>query len=234
MARAVKEHEYAVRRDEILDVAQRLVQTKGYEAMTIQDILDRLSISKGAFYHYFGSKGELLEGILERMLTEVEGRVTPIVHDPELTALDKFHRFFSFVAAWKTAQRDFVLALLRVWYTDENAVVRQKTRTMMVRRVSPLVTSIIQQGVRERVWATPYPDAVGEVVLSLLQDMSDALAEVLLSSDPAVSNLACAQSKVAAYTDALERVLGGERGSLEIVDNRTLDLWFDVVREMAG
>src|SRR5262245_58568880 len=54
MARVVKEH--AVRRGEILDVAQRLVYTSGYEQMTIQDMLDELQISKGAFYHYFSSK----------------------------------------------------------------------------------------------------------------------------------------------------------------------------------
>ncbi len=54
MARIVKE--YSVRRNEILDAARQLVYTKGYEQMTIQDILDYLQISKGAFYHYFDSK----------------------------------------------------------------------------------------------------------------------------------------------------------------------------------
>jgi AcrR family transcriptional regulator len=49
MARIVKEEEYAARRNEILDAAQRLVYTKGYEHMTIQDILDDRHISKGAF-----------------------------------------------------------------------------------------------------------------------------------------------------------------------------------------
>ena len=38
MARTVKEEDYAVKRKEILDVAQRLVYTKGYEQMSIQDI----------------------------------------------------------------------------------------------------------------------------------------------------------------------------------------------------
>ncbi|MFN8470989.1 MAG: TetR/AcrR family transcriptional regulator [Anaerolineae bacterium] len=232
MARVVKEHEYAVRRDEILDVAQRLVQTKGYEAMTIQDILDRLGISKGAFYHYFGSKGELLEGIIERMLTEVEGRVAPIVNAPDLPALEKFHRFFAVVAAWKTAQRELALALLDIWYIDENALVRQKTRSLMARRIAPMVTLIVQQGVREGTWTTLYSDSIGVVVLSLLQDLSDALAEVLLASDPAQRTLSHAQATVAAYTDALERVLGSERGSLEIVDGETLEMWFDASREL--
>ena len=53
MPRVVKEEDYAARRNEILDVARQLVYTKGYEQMSIQDILDALKISKGAFYHYF-------------------------------------------------------------------------------------------------------------------------------------------------------------------------------------
>ena len=60
MARSVNEKEYAFKRNQILDVTQRLVYTKGYEQMAIQDILDELLISKGAFYHYFDSKPALL------------------------------------------------------------------------------------------------------------------------------------------------------------------------------
>src|SRR5215468_5283073 len=71
----------AVRRTEILDAAQYLITTKGYEQMTIQDILDRLQISKGAFYHYFDSKQALLEAIIERMQHEVAQILLPIVHD---------------------------------------------------------------------------------------------------------------------------------------------------------
>jgi AcrR family transcriptional regulator len=60
MPRTVNATLYTVRREAFLDVAQRLVQTKGYEAMSIQDVLDELDASKGAFYHYFDSKQALL------------------------------------------------------------------------------------------------------------------------------------------------------------------------------
>lgn len=200
----------------------------------IQDILDGLGISKGAFYHYFDSKGDLLEGIIERMLGEVERRVAPVINDPDLSAVEKFHRFFAMLSAWKTTQRDFALAVLDVWYTDDNALVRQKTRTLMVQRVAPLVNVIIGQGIREGTWTTPYPSRIGAVVLSLLQDASDALAHVLLAPDPAVRNLANAESTLAAYTHAIERVLGAQTGTLEIVDRATLELWFDASRELAG
>src|SRR5438105_7630718 len=107
MARIVKEH--AVRRNEILDVARRLVYTKGYEQMTIQDILDDLQISKGAFYHYFTSKQALLEAIIERMQEVVEPLVLAIVHDPHLSALEKLRRLFVTVSRWKTARTESLL-----------------------------------------------------------------------------------------------------------------------------
>src|SRR5438876_8405567 len=122
MARIVKEQAYAVRHNAILNVAQRLVYTKGYELMTIQDILDDLQISKGAFYHYFDSKPALLEALIKRMEDEIEKLLLPIVHDPEVSALQKLQHFFDTINRFKTARKVFLLALLHVWYRDDNAI----------------------------------------------------------------------------------------------------------------
>ena len=66
MPRTVNVEAHQVRRDAFLDVAQRLIQTKGYEQMSIQDVLDELDTSKGALYHYFDSKQALLDGVVDR------------------------------------------------------------------------------------------------------------------------------------------------------------------------
>src|SRR6266567_609789 len=179
MARVVKE--YGVRRNEILDEAQRLMESKGYEQMTIQDILDGLQISKGAFYHYFGSKQELLEAVLARIMDVVEQLLFPIVHDPHLSALEKFQRFCTTLARWKTTQRTFLLALLRVWYTDDNAIVRQKLHIANDKRTAPLLTTIVRQGIQEGVMSASYPDQIGEIVLSIMADLSEKLGMQLLS-----------------------------------------------------
>ena len=155
MVRVVKD--YAVRRNEILDVAQRLMTSKGYEQMTVQDILDELGISKGAFYHYFSSKQELLEAIIERLLDMSEQMLAPIVSDPALTALEKFERFFTSISDWKTARRGFVLALLKVWYQDDNAIVRSKLRLTLIQRIKPLLAAIIHQGILEGVMTCSQP-----------------------------------------------------------------------------
>jgi AcrR family transcriptional regulator len=225
MARIVKEEEYAARRNEILDVAQRLVFVKGYRRMTIQDILDDLQISKGAFYHYFDSKRALLEALTERMWEEVEQILVPIVQDSHLSALENLERYFATIAHWKIAQKTYLLGLLRTWYTDDNAIVRQKIQAMAVKRLAPMLTGIIQQGIQEGVFTSPFPDQVGELVVHLVQCLGDTLGRLFLSFEPDRDALQRIESTVAAYADALERVLGAPTGSLHLVDAETLKEW---------
>ena len=226
MARTVKEDEYAVKRKEILDVAQRLVYTKGYEQMSIQDILNELKISKGAFYHYFDSKQALLEALIERRQEEAVQLLFPILQDPQLTALEKIQRYFDAAGQWKTARKDFFLGLLRGWYADDNAIVRHKVFASGVKQIAPLLTEVIRQGVQEGTLTTSYPDQVSEVILSLFQGLGDSLSGAILSYEPDHDSLRRVEETVAAYTDALERVLGAPSGSLNLVDQENLKMWF--------
>jgi AcrR family transcriptional regulator len=229
MARIVKEP--AVRRNEILDLAQRLVYTKGYEQMTIQDILDGLQISKGAFYHYFDSKQALLEAVIERMGEEALQLLLSIVHDPALPALEKLQRYLATANRWKIGQKAFFLALLRVWFTDDNAIVRQKLRATAIREIAPLLAEIIRQGIQEGVMTVTYPDQVGEVIASLAQDAGETIGALILSFDPERDDMQRVERTVAVYTDAFERVLGVPAGSLSLVDDQTLKKWFVSPRE---
>ncbi len=223
MARTIKEYDRAARRNEILDAAQRFVYTKGYEQMTIHDILDELHISKGAFYHYFDSKQDLLEALIERLLDEAEQRLNPIVQDSSLSAFDKLERYFEAAARWKTDRKDFMLALLRVWYADHNAIVRQKVFALTVKRITPIISEIIRQGIREGVINTPYPDQAGELFLSLWQTLGEVISRLLLTHD---ADFRLIHTIVAAYNDAVERILGAAPGTLRLIDPVTLDEWF--------
>lgn len=226
MARIVKAEEYALKRNEILDRARRLVYTKGYEQMTIQDILNDLQISKGAFYHYFGSKQEVLEALIERLQEERDQLLFPVVQDPHLPALEKLQRVFATLAHWKTAQKTFLLALWRVLYADDNARFRQKWRAAALERISPLLATIIRQGIQEGALTASYPEQSGTVVLALVLDLSETLGVLLLSSELDHNAQSRIENTVAAYTEALERVLGVTTASLQLVDAETLREWF--------
>ena len=223
MTRTAKE--FTVRRNEILDVAQRLVYSEGYEQMTIQDVLDNLQISKGAFYHYFRSKQDLLDAMVEHMIEAGENLILPIIQDPNLNAMEKLQRYFDTVARWKNAQRAYLVTIMRVWYADHNAIVRQKMTAAAIQRISPLFIQIIHQGIREGFFAPNYPDQVSEVVMSLVQSMGDTLAQFILFYDPKSDDFQRIAGSVAAYTDAVERVLGAPPNSIHFFDVEILKDW---------
>jgi len=221
----------AERRSDILESAQRFTITKGFEQMTIQDILDDLQISKGAFYHYFASKQALLDALIDLYLDQSMQIILPIVEDPNLTALEKFERLFSVVARWKLAQKPFMLALLRVWYLDENTLVRQKQTAATLQLVGPQITRIVHQGVQEGVFNTPYLEQIGEVVLVLMIGLGDAVSALLLSEGPLQETIERLNKTLAVYIDSIERTLGAMRGTLHLYDPEVLQAWVTTVAD---
>lgn len=53
--------------NKILEVSQRLFLEKGYDNTKIQDIADELGMTKGAIYHHFESKEEIMNKLGESM-----------------------------------------------------------------------------------------------------------------------------------------------------------------------
>jgi AcrR family transcriptional regulator len=225
VTRIVKD--YDVRRDEILDVAQQLFYRKGFEPTAIQDIIDNAGIAKGTFYHYFGSKLDLLDALIERMLSQTLKSVEPLVDDDRLNALEKVTGFFARIESWKIENKAFFLDVLRVWQKDENAIFRHKLKVASGRSVIPLLTEIIHQGVAEGVFVTDYPDDLAEILLQIGQSVSETASELLLKIEKDDHALDIVERKVAVYEHAVERLLGAPSGTLKLFDFTRVRLWFD-------
>lgn len=233
MARMVKQEEYAEKQNEILNAAQRLIYIKGFESMSIQDIIDEIHISKGAFYHYFDSKSALLEALVERYGMEAERIWAPIVEDASLDTLKKLNLLFNATSRWKVGHKEFLFELLKVWYDDNNSIMRQKVYEHGKASLVPVLSQIIQQGVEEGVLSTPYPDHAGEIAWTLLLGLGEPMVNILLSPQPETVDLEDLERRLGAHVDALERVLGAPGGSLEILDMQTMREWLDVAKQFA-
>jgi AcrR family transcriptional regulator len=215
----------AVRRKEILDTAQRLIYTKGYEPMTIQDIVDELQISKGGFFHHFDSKQALLDALIERMRTEVEPLMLTIVNDAKMPALEKFQRFFATGSQWRTEHRSQLLPLLHVWFSDKNVLTRRRMHLARSRIASPMFAAIIRQGIQEGVFATPYPDQAAGVIYTLMKSLDEKVVDLLLVPQLESEKLSQILSLQAAYVDIFERILGAPSGSLQQGNPEMLNRW---------
>ena len=226
MPRTLNPVAHAIKRDAFLDVAERLIRTKGYEQMTVQDVLDELDASKGAFYHYFDTKQALLEAVVERMADAALAVIEPITADPDLPAAARLQAVFSMAGRWKTERSDLLLGLMRSWYSDENDLVRLRVARAGSARVTPILAGIVRQGTAEGAFSPTSPDHAAAILMTLLTGSSDAVGQLALERQDGRTSVEEVERFMAAYGEAIERILGLPAGSFVLIDARSLHVWF--------
>ena len=218
---------HSTRREAFLDAAQRLIQAQGYEAMSVQDVLDAVDTSRGAFYHYFDSKQALLEGVVERFADAALAGLEPVLDDTSLSAARKLERIFGGIQSFKAERRELVLAIVEVWNSDANAIVREKLRRLSTRRLVPVLAPVIEAGVAEGAWRAPGPaEETAGLLLALLLGFQERALELFLGRHSGTVTFAEVERSIGAFTRGFERILGAPAGSLVLVDKRALEMWF--------
>ncbi len=209
-----------VRRSELVDCAQALFFSKGYEATTIADIIARAGVSKGGFYHHFLSKEDLLDALIERITETLIANARDILEDETLDALTKLNRFMARNQQWKADAAPAMRRLYAVFADPANAVLYQRIVKAGVAALAPALARIVAQGNREGTFDAPDPGLVAELLLHIAnarQELSmDAIAAATRGeTDKATDMFVTRIRKEEALVD---RVLGLPRGSIRFVD----------------
>lgn len=227
MPRVLDPASHATRRDAFVEAAQRLIATKGYERLNVQDVIDAVGASKGAFYHYFASKEALLEAVVERIGERALAAVGPIVDDPALSACEKLERLFATMARFKSERKDLVLGLLEVWLSDDNAIFREKVRRNGIEGMGPVLAEIIRQGNDRGEFRAGPPDETARVLIALMISTNEDLAGMVVRGQTQPVPLEVVERTMDAYTSAMERILGlPPPRRLTILDPQAIRFWF--------
>ncbi|MCU5518461.1 TetR family transcriptional regulator [Bacillus wiedmannii] len=166
--RTVKEYEE--RRKEILETAERLFLTKGYTKTTVNDILKEIGIAKGTFYHYFKSKEEVMDEIIMRIIKEDVTKAKRIVSNPDIPVLDKL---FKILMEQSPKSGDVKEKMIEQFHQPNNAEMHQKSLVQSIIHLSPVLTEVLEQGIEEGIFSTPYPQEIIELLLSSAQVIFD-------------------------------------------------------------
>ena len=195
---------YDERYDEILSVSETLFTTKGYAKTTINDILEGVQISKGTLYYYFKSKEEIMDAVIMRMAENSKTASQKIADMPGLLANEKLLKVF-------TEQPGKNEAIIEQLHQDDNSAMHLKSLTETLLAISPAMAQIVQQGIDEGVYKTPYPRESFEILFTG--------AQFLL--DPALFKWSAAeqQQRVLAFIYVMETVLGTEKGCFDSLFN---------------
>jgi len=73
--------------EQILDLAETLIQTRGYSAFSYQDIADSLGIRKASIHYHFPSKTELGIAVVDRYIARFGAGLTTISDDQSQSSM---------------------------------------------------------------------------------------------------------------------------------------------------
>jgi TetR/AcrR family transcriptional repressor of nem operon len=84
-------------RDEILDAAQHLLQTRGCNGFSIRDLGDEVGLRTASLHHHFPAKADLLAAIVHRYRDRLNTRIAEIEAETDVlsTRLERVTALFS-------------------------------------------------------------------------------------------------------------------------------------------
>jgi AcrR family transcriptional regulator len=217
---------HAVRRDTFVEVATGLIMQQGYDGMSIQDVLDATGASRGAFYHYFRGKDDLLNAVIDKLVDDAWPMLEGIVSDPSTPAVDKFAGLFTGLASFKAERRDLVLAILRVWLSDENAVLRERWREVSSERLIRLLCVIFEQGRAEGTFRVRDAEADARVIVALMLASNTEASRLYLACREGTVTPDEVYIRLSAYADAVERLLGLPPDSTPLARRELIQQWY--------
>ncbi len=166
MARVVKKPEE--RRREIVSASRDLFLKQDYENTTMQDVMTTLRIAKGTAYHYFRSKEELLEAVVEDMVADYIAEVEKVLNECAGNALDKMRVLIS-VGKVNHHQTDTMDHLHR----PGNMGLHVRLLAVTLFRLAPLYARVISLGCEEGLFRTEHPLECAEILLAGIQFVTD-------------------------------------------------------------
>ncbi|MGG3892155.1 TetR/AcrR family transcriptional regulator [Metabacillus fastidiosus] len=193
------------RKTEIIDAAEELFLTKGYYKTTIIDILQKVGIAKGTFYYHFQSKEEVMDAIVMRFINKGVENAKVIASNPDLTAPEKLFQILMSPQPGTENKQQMVDQFHQV----NNAEMHQKSLVETILKLTPILTAVIEQGIEEGVFKTPYPRETVEFLLVSSQFLFD---EGIFQWQPAEL-----MKKAAAFSSIMENVLEAEKGTFSYI-----------------
>ncbi|BCY09619.1 TetR/AcrR family transcriptional regulator [Actinoplanes sp. L3-i22] len=88
-------------RRRILDTARRIVASKGYAAVGLNEVLGEARVPKGSFYHFFASKDAFGQALLDEYFVEYLAEMDDFLREPGLTTAQ---RLMNYWASWSDNQ----------------------------------------------------------------------------------------------------------------------------------
>jgi len=225
MARVRISKEYDERLKELLDAAQELFFSKGYQQVSVSDIIQKVGVAKGTFYHYFKSKSDLLDQLVNRFSEMALERAKSVVEDPDLKALEKLKQFIATVRSAKEENLELMKMVMKVLYRDDNLLLRHKMFSRSSELSAPLFSRIIREGTAEGVFSPVDVEEVSSLIMAMGFHLNETIVRMLLHAGDNPETFDVIERKLKTYERSVERLLGAPEGSFMVGDRSYIEMF---------
>ena len=132
------------RKNEILDVAERLFCAKGFDNASTNDILKEIGIARGTLYYHFKSKEDILDAMIERLTNQMVAKASAIALDESIPVLERLTRTMMSL----NVDNELGDMIMEQVHRPQNALMHQKVENMLLGRVNKLITKIAEDGIK--------------------------------------------------------------------------------------
>ncbi|WP_019636883.1 TetR/AcrR family transcriptional regulator [Paenibacillus fonticola] len=151
--------------EHILSVSAKLFTEKGFEKTSIQDIIDELGMSKGAIYHHFKSKEDILDAVMERQFTYVAQMLEELIHNTRASnAREKLILILEAIVSDPDAHS--IDDILSTQIKNPQFVMRGIK--IGVNHDAPVIAQLMMEGKQDGSITTDYPIECSEVFMLLV------------------------------------------------------------------
>lgn len=149
----------------IIKVSKELFLRKGYEKTSLQDIIDHLGgLTKGAIYHHFKSKEDILIAVLQTICVNNVSEMMKIRDDTTLNGKQKLEKMFSKSINNPTQKDVFALTPNLL---NNPTFLAYYLKMITQETVPEYITPIIKQGIEDGSIKAKYPEELADVILFL-------------------------------------------------------------------
>ena len=174
-----KEVVAAFRTGEILAAARRLMEQKGLDSLTMDEIAQAAGVAKGTIYLYFQSKDELIIALLSQVGDAIASDLEGILAKPDSSS-DKLVQVLKLLLHYVEQERDLFPVYLRELVRSKSS--REPLFPSLQKheeRIGGLLTRLFSEGIVERQFINVNP----QLLAYLLKGMVRAVGYYQMTGD---------------------------------------------------
>ncbi len=195
-------------KEDILDKALEMFSEIGFKKTSINKIVQSLDVSKGAFYHYFESKDELIRELVNRYVDTVVSFPNEIINHPQLSAMEKLNKLIEAFVTYKTVNVEMRQKYRGLANKTDNYEIREMIYADIVEKATVPYVKIFEQGIEEGVFDMDFPKQTAQVWLMSVLSFNATVSRAV-ESGQTIDDF---EERLRFSENLLERLTGAKKG----------------------